>query len=149
MAGEDGDVDSLSIREMDVAERGRVMGYRVVGQRQHPERTSVCVSLPTEIPLSRPAEEEWRRRPNQPPLPPPPRPLEPCRIFSRTLSWCSSAAISSEPWMAVLAVLNARSRSTVSGSGRSGTTRLAMRRCLQVSAVDAIIIGLGQSFRSH
>ena len=44
-----------------VAERGRVMGHRVVGQRQHPERTSVCVSLPTEIPLSRPAEEEWRR----------------------------------------------------------------------------------------
>mmetsp|Transcript_2408 Transcript_2408/g.7335 ORF Transcript_2408/g.7335 Transcript_2408/m.7335 type:complete len:230 (-) Transcript_2408:744-1433(-) len=61
----------------------------------------------------------------------------PWRSCSLTSSWCSSAAISSEPWIARDAVLKARSRSTVSGSGRSGTssprTQLWASSCAAVS----------------
>eukprot|EP00966_Prymnesium_polylepis_P106890 2475233-Prymnesium_polylepis.2 len=49
-----------------------------------------------------------------------PSPCAPWLALSK--SWFSSAAISSDPWIAVEAVLNARSRSAVSGSGFSGTS---------------------------
>ena len=81
---------------------------------------------------------------------PPSAPLESptLRSASSTESWCNSTAKSSDAWIAVVAFLNARSRSCVSGSGCSGTRSPRTHEWLSSSAAVIRFSGSFSSMRA-